>query len=134
MVEEAAPPDMLDPGTPTAPDDERVRRMKEGSVRTPPSEEDAPEVGAHHTDPQRLQKFCAATTIDPGPRKPAWGRPEVRELEGAPAIIRRAYGRFSPDHPLHRHEPNYADDYQSEGARVLTWVPPTPAPVMRMAA
>jgi hypothetical protein len=73
--------------------------------------------------------------LDLGPRKPAWTAPQVIELEGATAIIRRAYARFSPDHPCHRHEPDYAPDHTSEGARVLTWRPPAVAePVMRMAA
>jgi hypothetical protein len=70
-----------------------------------------------------------APAIDAGTPKPAWTAPVYVELEGATAIIRRAYARFSPDHPIHRREPNYADDYTSEGARVLTWRPPVnPAP------
>jgi hypothetical protein len=70
-----------------------------------------------------------------GPRLPTWTTPQVIELEGATAIIRRSYARFSPDHPMHGREPDYAPDYTSEGARVLTWRPPTVAePVMRMAA
>jgi hypothetical protein len=64
----------------------------------------------------------------------AWAAPVVREMFGAEAEIRRAYARFSPDHPCHRHEPDYADDYLSEGARVLTWVPPVTALAMREAA
>jgi hypothetical protein len=67
--------------------------------------------------------------------KPVWTAPEAIELEGATAIIRRSYARYSPDHVMHRHEADYADDYRSEGARVLTWKPPAVAePVMRMAA
>jgi hypothetical protein len=67
--------------------------------------------------------------IDAGPRKPAWVSPTVRELAGVEAIIRRAYARFSPDHPCHAREPDYADDYTSEGARWLSYVKPaTPAP------
>jgi hypothetical protein len=58
--------------------------------------------------------------------KPAWTAPEAIELEGATAIIRRSYARFSPDHPMHGREADYADDYRSEGARVLTWKPPAP--------
>jgi hypothetical protein len=65
---------------------------------------------------------------------PAWTAPVCREMSGSEAEIRRAYTRFSPDHPMHRHEPNYADDYTSEGARVLTYVKPITAPALRMAA
>jgi hypothetical protein len=73
--------------------------------------------------------------IDAGTRKPVWTAPAVRELSGAEAIIRKAYARFSPDHPCHAREPDYAPDYTSEGARVLTYVKPaSPAPDMRMAA
>jgi hypothetical protein len=73
--------------------------------------------------------------FDLGTRLPAWTTPQVIELDGATAIIRRSYARFSPDHPCHRHESDYAPDYTNEGARVLTWRPPvTSAPVMRMAA
>jgi len=73
--------------------------------------------------------------IDVGPRKPAWTAPQVIELDGATAIIRRVYARYSPDHPCHRHEADYAPDYTSEGARVLTWRPPAVAEmVLRMAA
>jgi hypothetical protein len=68
-----------------------------------------------------------------GTRK-VWVSPVCREMSGSEAEIRRAYARFSPDHPMHRHEPNYADDYTSEGARVLTWRPPVTAPAMREAA
>ena len=58
-----------------------------------------------------------------------WSKPVCREMFGAEAEIRRAYARFSPDHPMHRHEPNYAPDYTSESARVLTYVKPAaPAP------
>jgi hypothetical protein len=60
--------------------------------------------------------------------KPTWTAPAVRELHGAEAEIQRAYSRFRPDHPMHRHAPDYAPDYTGEGARVLTWVPPAPAP------
>jgi hypothetical protein len=52
-----------------------------------------------------------------------WCKPICREMSGAEAEIRRAYARFSPDHVMHRHAPNYAPDYTSEGARVLTWRP-----------
>jgi hypothetical protein len=66
--------------------------------------------------------------------KPTWTAPVCREMSGSEAEIRRAYGRFSPDHPMHRHAPDYAPDYLSEGARVLTWRPLVTAPAMRDAA
>jgi hypothetical protein len=79
--------------------------------------------------------IVAPLMIDAGPLKPAWTAPQAIELEGATAIIRRSYARFSPDHPTHGREPDYAPDYTNEGARVLTWRPPAIAePVMRMAA
>jgi hypothetical protein len=65
----------------------------------------------------------APTPAVTGTRK-VWVSPVCREMSGAEAEIRRAYARFSPDHPCHRHEPDYADDYTSEGARVLTYVKP----------
>jgi hypothetical protein len=67
--------------------------------------------------------------------KPTWTPPQVIELDGATAIIRRSYARYSPDHVMHRHEADYAPDYLSEGARVLTWKPPAVAePILRIAA
>jgi hypothetical protein len=73
--------------------------------------------------------IVAPLMIDAGPPKPAWLRPTVKELSGVEAIIRRSYARFSPDHPMHGREPDYANDYRSEGARVLTWRPVVAAPV-----
>jgi hypothetical protein len=91
---------------------------------------------------ERKQALAAARAHKPAPpalavvtgtRKPVWVLPVCREMSGAEAEIRRTYGRFSPDHPMHRNEPDYAPDYTSEGARVLTWRPATPVP-LRMAA
>jgi hypothetical protein len=60
---------------------------------------------AYRAKQAKLRLIETAPTINP-----AWTAPAVRELAGVEAIIRRAYARFSPEHPMHRHEPNYADD------------------------
>jgi hypothetical protein len=76
-----------------------------------------------------------ALVLVTGTRKPVWVSPVWREMADAEAEIHGAYSRFRPDHPMHMHEPDYAPDYTSEGARVLTWKPPTvTAPAVRMAA
>ena len=64
---------------------------------------------AYRAKQAKLRLIETAPTINP-----AWTAPVCREMSGAEAIIRRAYARFSPGHPMHRHEPNYADDYTSE--------------------
>lgn len=79
-------------------------------------------------------RLVVAPMIDPGPGLPAWIAPVLIELEGNAVIIRVAYARFSPDHPCHAGEPDYAPDYTAEGARVLTWIPPVTVAALREAA